>query len=278
VREEARKYGSTRDITRKGAESFLPLYDWIKRISSYPIIKWLLNPWWSPRRWQLTVIPINVEITSPGTVSVPRNIMERLIDEMDDIFVMNTCYCRDVFRNKQEYMDIGCMAFGPSTRKIHPTHGRFVNKQEAKDHVRKAAQAGLVANVNNVWIDPVTWGSTPLNEQIFVCFCDDKCFYRGGMKKRGPNLNETHMKLPGSYVVVDSAKCDGCAACVESCFVAEMRLNEGIATPGKDCKVCGRCVEVCPRAAVEVCFDDEEIIYSNVMDRLRAKAVFLDKD
>ena len=62
MREEARKYGSTRDITRKGAESFLPLYDWIKRISSYPIIKWLLNPWWSTHRWQLTVIPISVEI------------------------------------------------------------------------------------------------------------------------------------------------------------------------------------------------------------------------
>jgi len=98
------------------------------------------------------------------------------------------------------------------------------------------------------------------------------------MKKRGPNLNKTHMKLPGSYVVVDSAKCNGCAACVESCFVAEMKLNEGIATPGKDCKACGRCVEVCPRAAIEVCFDDEEAIYRNVMDRLRAKAVFLDKD
>ena len=275
---QMRKYGSTRDSTRKQAGSFLPQYDWIKRISSYPIIKWLLNLWWSPRRWQLTVIPINVEITAPGTVSIPRKVMERLIDEIDDIFIMNTCYCRDVFKTNQEYMDLGCMAFGPATRKIHPTHGRFASKQEAKDHVRRAAQAGLVANVNNVWLDPVTWGSTPLKEQIFTCFCDDSCFYRGGMKKRGPNLNKTHMKLPGSYVVVDSQKCNGCGKCVDVCFVAEMKLVNGVASPGADCKACGRCAEVCPTAAIEVHFDDEEAIYRNVVNRLGAKVVFLNKD
>jgi ferredoxin len=264
-------YGPPRQATHREAEKSLPKFDRYKRISSYPILKWFLNPIWSPRRWEVTAVPINVEVTAPETVSVPRRIMERLIQEAEEIFVMDTCYCREVFKHKEEYVDIGCMAFGTGTRRIHPTHGRFVSKQEAEEHVRKAARAGLVADVAWVWVDPYTWGTRPFDQQLFVCFCDDKCFYRGSMQKRGPNLNKTYKKLPGSSVWVDSAKCDGCGACVESCFVAEMKLVHGVATPGKDCKACGRCAEVCPGAAIEIRFDDEEAIFHEFMSRIRAR-------
>ena len=265
-------HGPPRETTYQEAVKSLPRFNFYKRISSYPIIKWLLNPIWSPRHWEVTAVPINVEITSPDTVSVPRNIMERLIQKVvDDIFLMDTCYCRKVFKHKEEYADIGCMVFGSGAKRIHPSHGRFVSKQEALEHVRKAARAGLVADVAWVWVDPSTWGTHPFDEQLFVCFCDDKCFYRGSMHKRGPNLNKTYMKLPGSSVKVDSAKCDGCGACLEACFVAEMKIRDKVATPGKDCKVCGRCAEVCPVQAIEICFDDEDAIFRDFMKRINAR-------
>jgi len=278
VKQSKGSYGPPRQDTRREAEKSLPKYDRYKRMSSYPVLKWLLNPIWAPHRWEVTAVPINVEVTEPETVSVPRRIMERLIREAEEIFVMDTCYCREVFKHKEEYVDIGCMAFGPGTKKIHPSHGRFVSRQEAEEHVRKAARAGLVADVAWVWVDPYTWGSRPFDQQLFVCFCDDKCFYRGSMQKRGPNLNKTYKRLPGSCVRVDSAKCDGCGACVESCFVAEMKLVHGVATPGKDCKVCGRCAEVCPGAAIEVRFDDEEAIFRDFMSRIRARTSIASKD
>jgi len=278
VKQSKGSYGPPRQDTRREAEKSLPKYDRYKRMSSYPVLKWLLNPIWAPHRWEVTAVPINVEVTEPETVSVPRRIMERLIREAEEIFVMDTCYCREVFKHKEEYVDIGCMAFGPGTKKIHPSHGRFVSRQEAEEHVRKAARAGLVADVAWVWVDPYTWGSRPFDQQLFVCFCDDKCFYRGSMQKRGPNLNKTYKRLPGSCVRVDSAKCDRCGACVESCFVAEMKLVHGVATPGKDCKVCGRCAEVCPGAAIEVRFDDEEAIFRDFMSRIRARTSIASKD
>ncbi len=271
-------FGPARQATHAEAEKSLPKFDRYKKLSSYPVLKWLLNWIWSPRRWDVTAVPINVEVTGQETVSVPRRIMERLIEEAEDIFVMDTCYCREVFRHKEAFVDIGCMAFGPGTKRIHPSHGRFVNKPEAVEHVRRAARAGLVADVAWVWVDPYTWGTRPFDQQLFVCFCDDKCFYRGSMQKRGPNLNKTYRKLPGASVRVDREKCDGCGACVESCFVAEMRLEGGLAAPGKDCKVCGRCAEVCPKGAVQVLFEDEETIFREFMGRIRVRTSIESKE
>jgi ferredoxin len=267
---QSMSYGHALEKTRRIAYRDLPRVDFLKRISNYPVIKWFVNPFWAPKRWDVTVIPINVEVKTPDIVSIPRKIMERLIDQTDDIFIMDTCACRTVFQHKTEVQDIGCMAFGPGARRIHPSHGRFVNKETAKAHIEKAARAGLVANVAWTWIDPNTWGTDPFDRQLFTCFCDDKCFYRGSMQNRGPNLNRTHRKLPGISISVDSKKCIGCGICSEACFVAEMKVVNGIASIGKDCKACGRCIEVCSNDAIQINFGEEETLFSTLMDRLKA--------
>lgn len=266
------KYGPDIKTTRFNAGLSLPLVDLAKKVSDYPIIKWLLNPFWSPRYNEVTAIPINIEVNQPDNVSVPRRLLERLINEVENIFIMDTCFCREVMKYNLEHKDIGCMALGPSVKKIHPSHGHLVkDKKEAIEHVRKAAKAGLVADMAWTWVDPFTFGSKPLNAQLFFCFCDDRCFYRGNMRKRGPNLNKVYKKLPGVSISIDAHKCKGCGTCVENCFAGEMKLMHNVAVPGPDCKACGKCAEFCPNGAVTVILEDEEILFRTMMDRIAAR-------
>ncbi len=257
------KYGPAKEVTYKKSKKEGWQYELAKRMSSYPVIKWLLNPMWSSKRFEVNVIPINVEIKSQENVSVPRRVMEKIIDKAGQIFVMDRCYCRD-FIGEKKNADIGCMAFGATTKQIHPSHGRFITKEEAYIHVGKAAKQGLVANMAWVWVDTHMWGIEPLDQLLFTCFCEDHCLYRANMKKRGPNLNKNNKRLPGVTMAVDPSKCKGCATCVDNCYVAEMKIIDGMAVQGEDCKACGKCYEYCPSEAISIKFDDQ----NSVFDRL----------
>lgn len=89
------------------------------------------------------------------------------------------------------------------------------------------------------------------------------------MKKRGPNLDRAYKKLPGISVEVDPEKCTGCGICVERCFVAEMKIDDNTAQPGKSCKGCGRCVEICPEKAVSLVVENEELLYQQLKGRIK---------
>jgi len=242
-----------------------------KRWSSLPILKWIINPFFKYPYNEVTSIPINVEVKYPESVPVPRRLLERLISKVEDIFILDECICRGLLECKNYPKSIGCMALGPAVRRIHPSHGRMASQEEARDHVRRATEAGLIANIAHVWIDPFAFGLFPFRELMFICFCDDCCcLYRTHMKKRGPNLDRAYRRLPGISVSVDPERCDGCGICVENCFVAAIEIQDGVAVPGESCKGCGRCVELCPNNAVSLHLEDEDILFKQLTDRINA--------
>ena len=53
------------------------------------------------------------------------------------------------------------------------------------------------------------------------------------------------------------------------CFVAEIKVVNGIASIGKDCKACGRCLEVCRNDAIRIHFGAEDILFNTLMDRIQ---------
>ncbi|MBW2544719.1 MAG: 4Fe-4S binding protein [Deltaproteobacteria bacterium] len=190
--------------------------------------------------------------------------------EVEDIFILEECICRSKIGCEEYPSDIGCMALGPAVSRMHPSHGRIVIQEEAVAHVRRAAKAGLIANVAHVWIDPVAFGLTNFKQLMFICFCCDCCcLYRTHMEKRGPNLDRAYKKLPGISVEVDPEKCTGCGVCVDRCFVAAMKIDNGTAIPGESCKGCGRCVEICPEGAVSLRIENEEELYRQIKDRIK---------
>lgn len=165
------------------------------------------------------------------------------------------------------------MALGGAISRMHPSHGHRASQKEAIEHVRKAANAGLVANIAHTWIDPFAFGLTRFNRLMFICFCDDCCcMYRTHMKKRGVNLDHAYKGLPGIAVAVDPETCDGCGTCVDQCFVAAMEIQNGVATTGESCRACGRCMDICPQGAVSFRMDSEEAVYQQLVDRIKAVA------
>jgi len=251
----------------------LPIIKWAKKLSSVPVLKSIIAPFFSYPYNEVTVLPINVSVVQPESAALPLRLLERMLTEIDDIFLLKECVCRKLHPVEGYPAAVGCMALGPASRMIHPTHGRRVTSAEAAKHVRKASEAGLVASVAHTWIDAVGFGIYPFSKLMFICFCDDSsCIFRSYMQKRGTNLNLAYKKLPGVTTEIDAKLCDGCGICAEKCFAAEMRIENGIAVIGDDCKACGRCVELCPRKAITLRFEDEEKLYRTLVERVKAVA------
>ena len=267
------KYGPGKKMVRFLVWLSWPIIKAAKKWSSYPILKWIINPFFAYPYNEVVVVPINQEIPQPDNVVVPRRVIERLVSEVKDIFIFDECICRTQLECENHPKSIGCMGLGPAISRVHPSHGHRATHDEAIEHVRRAADAGLVANVAHVWMDPVAFGLTRFHQLMFICFCDDCCcLYRTYMQKRGPNLDRAYKALPGISVEVSPEKCDGCGICVDGCFVAAMELREGKAVVGESCKACARCVEACPNKAVSLNIDDEDMLYEQLLGQIKEVA------
>lgn len=250
---------------RFSVKLFWPVIIAGKRCSNTPVLKWLIRPFFMRPHNEITSIPINVDVQSPESVALPRRLVERLVADVEEKFILDECICRGHNRVDTPPRTIGCMALGPAIRRIHPSHGRMVTTEEAIRHVDRAARAGLVANFAHVWIDPVAFG-TRFRDLMFICFCDDKnCIYRTHMKSRGPTLNGAYQKLPGFTISVDKSKCTGCGECIEQCFLANMSLVDEKSYIGESCAGCGRCVDACSNHAVILKIEGEDAMYANLV-------------
>lgn len=267
------QYGPGRKMARFMTWLAWPIIITAKRLSSYPILKDLINPFFAYPWNEVTVIPIDQEVSPPDSVLLPRHVVERLVSSVKDIFILDECICRNIVGCDLHPKDIGCMVLGAAISRMHPSHGHKATPQEAVAHVQRAAKAGLVANVAHTWIDPLAFGLTKFKRLMFICFCDDCCcMYRTHMRKRGVNLDNAYKGLPGISIKVDMQKCDGCGMCVDQCFVAAMEIQNGTAKPGDNCRACGRCIDVCPKGAVFLNMDDNATVYDHLVDRIKAVA------
>jgi len=265
------EHGPGRNFVKLAVRLSWPLIIAAKKWSSLPVLKWVIDPFFAYPWNEVPTIPIDQEVGEPHSVFVPRRVVERIVSEVKDIFILDECICRRQMKCENYPTSVGCMALGPAISRMHPSHGQRASRDQAIEHVRKAANAGLVANIAHVWIDPVAFGLTRFNQLMFICFCDDCCcLYRTHMHRRGANLDRAYQKLPGISVCVDEEKCDGCGICVERCFVSAMELHDGKAIPGEHCKACARCVDACPLGAVGLDIRDENALYEQLLGQSEA--------
>ena len=264
------KFGPNRKMVRVMVWLSWPIIQYGKKLSGVPVLKWLINPFFMRPYNEVTSIPIGVSIPESKSVPLPLRIVERLVSEVEEKFIISECICRRHEKSVNPPTDLGCMVLGPSISRIHPSHGRYATTAEAVSHVRRAAKLGLIANIAHVWIDMTAFW-VRFKPLMFICFCDDmNCLYRTHMKSRGPALNGAYKKLPGITVEVDKAKCDGCEICVDKCFLAAIEMQEGKAVITTECKACGRCYEICPVGAVKMTFPDEKEFIRQVKERIRS--------
>ncbi len=267
------RYGPSKLFVKIAVALSWPIMIVAKRLSAYPIVKHIINPFFKYPYNEVTAVPINVAIAPVKSVTLPVQVLSQLVANVQHIFILDECICRGLLHCSNHPSTIGCMALGKAALKIHPSHGHIATQEEAIVHIQNAAQAGLVASVAHVWIDPVAFWSVPFNKLMFICFCDDCCcLYRTHMKKRGENLNKAYKKLPGVEVSINYDECNGCGVCADRCFVAAIQMKDGLPVIGQDCKGCGRCVQVCPQHAVEIHFEDKDTLVANLVERINKVA------
>ncbi|MDT8272677.1 MAG: hypothetical protein RRA35_05750, partial [Desulfomonilia bacterium] len=81
-----------------------------KRLSNVPVLKWLISPFFMRPYNEVTAVPIDVTVESPDSAVLPIRIVERLVTDVEEKFIIGECICRSHNKVATPPMDIGCMA------------------------------------------------------------------------------------------------------------------------------------------------------------------------
>jgi ferredoxin len=212
------------------------------------------------------VIPVGENIELAGSLVLPSEIVEYFIDRAGTHWIMNTCLCRDS-QGCQDYpVDLGCLFLGEAAAGINPALGRPVSKDEARAHVQRARDAGLVHLVGRNRLDTVWLGVGPGQRLLTVCHCCPCCCLWGILPHMAPHLSANVAAMPGVEVRVTEG-CTGCGLCAAGvCFVDAIRMVDGRAEIGDGCRGCGRCVEACPQQAIQLLIHDGQYVARTIAD------------
>jgi hypothetical protein len=210
------------------------------------------------------VIRIDRQVDDPGQTVLPTDLVDQFIEKSNDLWIMNFCICRKSMSCRDYPTELGCLFLGRATRGINPDWGRRVSREEAKEHIRKCQEKGLVHFMGRSKLDTVWLGIGPGERLLTICNCCPCCCITRGLPHSAPRLREKLKRAPGVTVRVEES-CTGCGACVdlEACFARAIRMVAGQAIITEDCRGCGRCVEACPNDAISITVDRDHFLKKN---------------
>jgi Pyruvate/2-oxoacid:ferredoxin oxidoreductase delta subunit len=201
----------------------------------------------------------------PDSMAVPSRVVAHFIDQASVHVVINKCICRDAAHCKDYPIDLGCLFLGEAASRISPALGHRVSKEEAKEHVKKCRDAGLVHLVGRNKLDTVWLNIRPGEKLLTICNCDPCCCLWRMLPDLAPDIARKVTHMPGVSVVV-SDRCTGCGTCADgSCFVKAVRMDGKKAIIDQEaCRGCGRCAERCPSHAIDVFISDKLFVDTTI--------------
>ncbi len=183
---------------------------------------------------QLRTIPVNKSIDTKLEVLPYENVEE--IVKTQDKFLVAPCICR----KEKKLLDEGCkkpeescLIFGRGADLYHDRGiGRYIDREEALDILKKAEDAGLVLQPSNS------------KDIVNICCCCGCCC----------GVLRTIKQYPKPATIVSSPfickaepeTCIGCGVCVQRCQMDALDLREDKVVLDFDrCIGCGLCVSTC---------------------------------
>ena len=213
---------------------------------------------------QDSVIQINKELNKEDDMVLPSQVLEYFINKANYHWIMNFCICRDSMQCKDYPINLGCLFLGEAVLGINPQLGRLVSKDEALDHIRKCKEAGLVHMLGRNRLDKQWLGVKPGDKLLSICNCDPCCCLWRIAPILATKIGSKIQKMPGLEIKVTD-KCIGCGTCTKGiCFVDAIQLIENHAQISKECRGCGRCVEICPQNAIEISINDPDFVTKSI--------------
>lgn len=235
-------------------------FEWASHLGS---IRWVkrMVPWFREDGLNVYFLPINEDIELGEDTVVPVEVLKEMIDRVSHRVIVDYCLCRATLDCKKYPHDLGCLMMGRSALEISPEVSREVTAQEARDHVDRAVEAGLVPFMGKARVDNFVFGIKNKRQLVSVCFCCECCcisrFARNvPAELRAENLN----RLEGLKIEVDPDLCNGCGACVDVCFLQVVGIEGGKAVIGDSCVGCGRCATVCRRGAISIRLENPDVV------------------
>ncbi|MCY3410292.1 MAG: 4Fe-4S binding protein [Candidatus Heimdallarchaeota archaeon] len=204
-----------------------------------------------------TTISVNKTLEPKQDTVLPTKVIEHFIDNSSKLWIMNSCICRSSNKCKDHDQNIGCLFLGEAVLNINPALGRLVSKDEAKDHLQRGADNGLVNLIGRNKLDVMWLGATPGDQLMTICHCCSCCCLWRMIPQLDRQISDKVTKLPGVEVLVNEELCTGCGKCAEPeiCFVNAISIHQKKSYISQDCRGCGRCLEVCPRKAISLTID-----------------------
>ena len=157
------------------------------------------------------------------------------LDTVTENVWLNRCDCRTLAGNCAHPTDT-CISFRNGINTMsHRGWSKPLTKEQAKDVVRRADEAGLVHTVN-----PHT-----------ICNCCNDCCYL--FRAQAARNSLPHWPTSSSVARYAAEICIGCGLCVERCpFSAFSMRNGDVTLDASLCRGCGLCANTCPTGAITI--------------------------
>ena len=219
--------------------------------------------WRNSKTIGFRVIPVEKEIQGSTEIH-PYEKVSEIIDS-NTRFAVAECICRKEKRivgNGCDKLLEACMPFGSAADfYIENELGREISKEEARQILLKAEEAGLIHCSSN-----------HSGNKMFICNCCGCCCK--------VLANITKYDNPGVivksnyYAVKDDETCTACGTCVDRCQVHAIQIENDLTVINRErCIGCGLCASTCPTESISMVKKPPEeapTIFSNEREMLQA--------
>ncbi len=253
----------------RGADWFFSKWEYFFKLAQFRFISDRIAVF-DPQKTNISWIPINKEIEQAGEVALSEEILGRFIEKAKHRVILNFCGCRASMKCENYPIKVACLMLGEDALLIPEKSRREVGIEEAKAHVRKAIEAGLVPLTGKARIDNNIFMIPDRGKLLSICFCCECCcvsqYYR-----HVPHELYDQLQHPIEGLTIEVTEdCIGCGACEPHCYLNAIKVYGGRAVISDMCRVCGRCASNCPQKAIELKLANTNAV-DDVVKRIEAR-------
>ena len=206
-------------------------------------------------RTQSKLVPLNAPVKKQANAVLPYQLLDEVIEKSGCRVIMNECWCRKAMGCTDYPIDFGCLNIGEGARVLAENGvAREVDAEEAKAHVRRAGELGLVAFAAHVVGEEKGMGVPDhlLDKFIEFCFCCPCCCLGlRNLKHFSPNARNLITNI--GFVAKALPTCKGCLDCVDICPMDAIRVKgDMVWVNEEDCIGCGLCQNACSHNAIRL--------------------------